>query len=125
MHSITNTEKKKQRKTLWILAAFLLVVYWFHPYSALVYFSVSLVIISLISPSLTKIIHDGWMLFSRMVGKVMNPFLLFWVYFLVLVPLALVQRLSGKNQIANRKKHASFYHKRNHLFTANDLKNMW
>lgn len=125
MKSITNTEKKKQRKTLWILTAFLLVVYWFHPYSALVYFSISLVIISLLSPSLTKFIHNGWMLFSRIVGRIMNPFLLFWVYFLVLVPLALVQRLSGKNPISNRKKRSTFYHKRNHLFTANDLKNMW
>ena len=71
-------------------------------------------------------IEWAWLKLATFLGWVNSRILLSVVYFLFLMPLAWVSRLFTKDPLTLRKrKTATLFVSRNHLYTKKDLENIW
>jgi hypothetical protein len=117
--------REKALETIVILALVSLIIFLRWNIDWLIYLSIGLLILSLISKKLTALIGKSWLVFSRYLGMTMNYIILFLIFHLILIPLSLLQRLIGKNQILNKKNSNSYFHQRKHLFTKKDIEHPW
>lgn len=66
-----------------------------------------------------------WFKLADAIGYVMSRVILSVIFFLLLVPISMLYRLFNKNPMQLRKKEDSYFHSRDHLYTAKDLENPW
>ena len=67
-----------------------------------------------------------WLLISKAIGYVMSRVLLTIVFFLVLLPVSLIYKVSNKNPLDLKNgSEPSLFKERNHTYSAADLKNPW
>ncbi|MBZ9630273.1 hypothetical protein LB465_05725 [Salegentibacter sp. LM13S] len=118
-------KKEKAFETIIVLALAALICFLFYQKIWLIYLSVALLVIPIISVKVTLIIAQIWFGFSNYLALVMNYVLMFICFYLFLVPLSFLQRLFGGNQILKKQEGDSYFHKRNHLFTSEDINKPW
>lgn len=70
-------------------------------------------------------VHKWFGTLTGFVGKINNIILLTIIYWLVLMPVALIMRLFSKTGVGLKKPVASNFKDRQHLFIKNDLNNLW
>lgn len=63
-----------------------------------------LLVLGAAAPSLLGPLHRGWMAFARVLGRVNTALFLGLVFFLVLAPLGLAFRLTGRDELARRRR---------------------
>lgn len=117
--------EKKSLETIIVLALAAIVAYVWLEIDWLIYVSMGLMAIALMSKKLTKWIGIGWFSFSHYLGLVMNYVIMFIIYFLFLCPLAFLQHLMNKNQMRKDRKTDSYFHNRNHLYSEKDIDHPW
>lgn len=117
--------KEKAFETIIVLALASLICYLIFNAQWLIFLSIGFLIIPLVSAKIALFITKIWLSFSNYLGLVMNYVLMFICFYLILIPLSLLQRLFGGNQILKKEKGNSFFIKRNHTFTKEDIKNPW
>lgn len=61
-------------------------------------------VIALVRPRLLRRPNRGWMAVSRFLGRIVSPVVLAFLYFLLIVPLALVLRVGGRDILRLRFK---------------------
>lgn len=61
--------------------------------------SIALVILGLIAPVLLKPLHKIWMAFAIILGWIMTRIILSILFYLVITPIGLLNRLSGKDML--------------------------
>lgn len=94
---------------------FLLVSIFFqfkqNTYLFLIFLFLSLIIllISLIKPSLLIIFNKAWMKFGFFLGKIINPLVMGFIYFIILTPLATTLRLFGRDELKIKTKKVDTY----------------
>ncbi|RYG44616.1 MAG: hypothetical protein EOO01_19180, partial [Chitinophagaceae bacterium] len=81
--------------------------------------------IGILIPSLSRLIHDLWMKFAELLGLVMNKVILGLVFFVFLVPIALLSRLFRKNPFKVQKSAGSYFSDRNFKYTKKSLEQLW
>ncbi len=77
---------------------------------------------------LTALLAKGWMKLAEAMGSVMNKVLLSLIFFLLLVPVALLSRWLSrqKNNLQLQKPEGNtYYFDRNQRYTPKDLENTW
>lgn len=116
---------EKAFETLIVLALTVLICFLVYQKIWLIYLSVALLIIPIISVKVALIIAQIWFGFSNYLGLVMNYIIMFICFFLFLVPLSFLQKLFGGNQISKKQEGVSYFHRRNHLFTNKDINKPW
>ncbi len=67
-------------------------------------FGAALVLLAAVAPALLGPFHRGWLAFSRLLGRVNTAVFLSVVFFLVLTPLGLAFRLSGRDELSRRRR---------------------
>lgn len=67
-------------------------------------FGAALVLLAAVAPPLLGPLHRGWMAFARLLGRVNTAVFLSVVFFLVLTPLGLAFRLSGRDELSRRRR---------------------
>jgi hypothetical protein len=83
-------------------------------------------VVAIFIPAAAKGIEWAWLKLATFLGWINSRILLSIVYFLFLMPLAWVSRLFTKDPLVLRKrKTASLFVTRNHLYTKKDLENIW
>ena len=83
-------------------------------------------VISIGIPVAGSLIVKGWLRFAEILGAVNGRILLTLIFFLVLLPVALIARLSRKDSpFLQNEDSGSVYTDRNHLYEAKDLDNVW
>lgn len=82
-------------------------------------------ILSIASDTVGTLIVKGWFKLAEILGWINSRILLSIIFFLFLVPMALISRLFGKGSMQLKKKEGSLYTERNHKFTKEDLENIW
>lgn len=79
--------------------------------------------------SISKLFTNGltwvWFKIAEILGWINTRILLITVFFVVLFPMALIMRLRGKSSIQLNKNKSSYYSNRDHIYTAEDLENVW
>ncbi len=130
-------QRNKVLETILAISLGLLIIFWATQHTKLTPFTgtewllpitVLIICIGLFSTYLSEKIHWAWMKLSHLMGFAMSKILLCVIYFLFLLPLALISRLFNRKDSLQLKKNApgeSYYAERNHTYTADDFEEMW
>lgn len=106
----------------------LFVLYFFvTPNIYLLYVGTAVGVLTLLWPGLAQWISWGWYKLAEGLGYVNSRILLTLVFFVVLLPVALLYRLFNRNifALSSGRTDASLYRERNHQYAARDLANAW
>ena len=81
-----------------------LCIYFFYKsflYLGIVFIIFSLIILSItfIKPSLLTNLNKGWMLIGYLLGKVINPLVLGIIFFIIITPLAFFLKIIGRDEL--------------------------
>lgn len=74
---------------------------------------------------LGKLIAQAWYKLADLLSLLMSKVIMSLVFVLVLVPVALLYRLSKKDRLGLNRKNESRWIGREHRYTSDDLKNIW
>jgi len=86
--------------------------------------AVIILVLAMACPGIFKPAARVWFWFSNLLGEIVSKILLAIVFFLIVSPVALLRRMSGKDAMrlkAWKSGQASAFTDRNHKFTAADL----
>lgn len=113
-------------ETMAVLAAFFLALSLITGRPAYIWPALALLASGLILKPLAEIIARGWLKFSEIIGGFSNTVILTLLFVVVLTPMALLFRLFTKNPLAIIRDGSatSYFHERNHTFSAEDLDKM-
>lgn len=117
--------KEKGQETIIVLTLVCLIAFIKFNFSWLIYLGSGLLITGIISKKLTILIGKYWFMFSYYFGGIMNYFIMFFIFYLILTPLSFFQKLSGNNQILKKDNADTFFKIRNHYYTKDDIKRPW
>ena len=117
--------KEKHLETILVLVLALFVFYWIFKVPALLVIAGTLTAIGIFIPFLAAKIHWAWMKLAHALGFVMNKVLLTIIFFLVVLPLALLSRAFGKNTVQLKRNQTSYFKERNFTYTKESLENVW
>ncbi len=116
--------KDQSRDTGMAMVLLFLLIFVSRKHPWLLYTAMILHVVNMIVPKVFYPIAIFWLGFSDAMGAVMSKVLLSIVYVLVVTPIALLRRISGKDSLKLRVFKASqesVMVKRDHLFTARDM----
>lgn len=92
----------------------------------LIYSAVTIGVLSLISVRMHQQILRLWFGLAKILGFVNSRIILTVVYFLILVPMAILSRLLGRITVQLKKREGeSYFVTRNHKYSKADLENPW
>ena len=81
--------------------------------------------IGVLLPGISRKVHSAWMKLAELLGSVMNKVILGIVFFIFLVPIALLSRLFRKNPFKQKKESNSYFSERNFTYTKKSLEQLW
>ena len=114
-----------QNTTILVIVTGLLVLSYIFKAPILVTISTVIAVVSLIIPGFGRIIEWGWYKIAHVLGWINTRILLSLVFYIFLLPFALLARISGKNSLKLRRLKDSVFTKRDHVYTKKDFENMW
>jgi len=123
--------RQKHLETILVLVLALGIFYWFsHEKRPELgkYLLLSALILGLIGvfiPFLADKIHWAWMKLAHVMGWVMSKVILTLVFFVFLVPMALITRVLGKGSVQLKAGGKSYYKERNFLYDKDSLEHVW
>ena len=117
--------KAKSLETLLVLTGALIIIYWISPKKIYLLVALIFILIGIVSPFLSAKISWVWLKFAELMGSVMSKVILSVVYFIFLVPIALIYRLTQKNPLFLKRQNDSYYIERNKQYSAKDIENIW
>jgi hypothetical protein len=123
--------RQKHLETILVLVLALGVFYWFSHVKRPElgkYLLLSALILGLIGvfiPFLADKIHWAWMKLAHVMGWVMSKVILTLVFFVFLVPMALLMRVLGKGNVQLKAGGKSYYKERNFLYDKDSLEHVW
>lgn len=112
-------------KSLLVIVVGFLVLHFLFKAKALLYVSLAVGVLSLMSTTAANGILWIWNKIALVLGWINTRILLAVVFYLFLYPVALMYRLSARNPLRLRNRDASVFDTRNHTYTKADLENIW
>ena len=118
---------KKEFQTIAVIVIGLLVLYYVFEKPFFLIGAIPIGFFGVLIPLARRHIVRLWFQLARGLGFINSRIILSVIFFLILVPIALMSRLFSKDKLQLRKKKPgeSYYRKRDHKFTADDFKNLW
>jgi hypothetical protein len=116
--------KDQSRDTGMALVLLLLIVYIRTRRDGLLWWAIILHILNMIVPKIYAPVAVLWLGFAHVLGTVMSKILLSILFFLVITPIGILRRLSGKDSLKLRNFKASKDSAlvvRNHVFAGQDI----
>jgi hypothetical protein len=120
-----NLTREKNLETCLVISLGFIGLYIFFSINLFIYISLAIGIMGLISNTMAKGITWIWYKLAEVLGAVVSRILLTILYFLFLVPIAFLSRISGKNPLILKKLDKSYFIRRDHNYVARDLENPW
>jgi len=118
--------RNKSIETMLVLAMACLAAYVVWHVRTALYLSFGFGLVGILSPWTSRQIARVWTGLTRLLGRISNAVLLSVVYWLVVVPVAVLRRMRKKDRLTNFDPAAgSSFISRDHLFTKEDLEKMW
>ena len=119
-------KKEETLKAHLMIVAGLLIFFLITKNPLFAYISLGLSLVSLFIPPVGMWIAIGWTKLTELLGAINSRILLSLIFFLVLLPVAFISRLFRKDAMQiKRSATGSLYSVRNHIYTGDDLKNVW
>jgi hypothetical protein len=117
--------KDKHMGTILVFVIVLLILFLIYRNINLLYAALVLGAIAIFVPALSRKIHDVWMKFAELLGRVMNKVILGIVFYLFLVPIAFLSRFFRKNPLKMKRESGSYFSERNFTYTKKSLEQLW
>lgn len=117
------TKKKNSYTSILGLMSGLTIAFLLSQHFLLLYISLAIGFVSILWPKAGRYIAEGLEYFLRYLGLVLSRSLLFLIYWLVLTPIALLYRLSGKHK--NKRAENSNWIASDTKYNAAELKKAW
>ena len=117
--------KDKHLGTILVFVMVLLILFLVYKNVKLIYAALALGAIAILIPALSRKIHDIWMKFAELLGFVMNKVILGIVFFIFLLPIAMLSKLFRKNPLKVKRQTDSYFNDRNFTYTKKSLEQLW
>lgn len=126
-------QKQDRYKTILVIVTGFLVIAWVlfakeytHAAEILAKIALGIALVSIFIPLAAKGIEWIWLKFAHVLGWINSKILLGLIFFIFLLPIAWLSRLFTKDPLRlNGRQLKSMYSDRNHLYTKEDLENIW
>jgi hypothetical protein len=118
-------EKAKQKETIIVIAAGFLVLFFIFDREWMLYVSLGVLIAGIISDALSSYIHKAWFWIAEKLGYVMSRLILGITFLFILLPVGALSKVFRKDILMLKKRKDSYYRKRDHVYTANDMRDPW
>lgn len=115
----------QERDTCLALTFLLLLIWFFTRHEEMIYAAMAFLLVGMIWSAAMRPLAFLWFGLSNVLGKVMSCVLLSVVYLLIVLPVAALRRLMGKDALRLRQWRSgsdSCFIVREHIYTAEDLK---
>ena len=112
------------KTALTISVGFIIVYFFIEDYWPL-YLSLFIGLSAIFFDSLSKIIEKIWFKIAEIIGLFIPNIILTIVFFIILFPISLLQKLFSSDSLVLKKNLESNYVVTKKVFTAKDLKNPW
>jgi hypothetical protein len=116
---------KKITEALLTVTVGMLIIHFLFEVAILSKVALGVGLIGLFVKPVAKWIALGWHKLSEGLGYVNSRIILSLVFFLALVPIALLSRLFTKGDLQLKRKKGSYYSDRNHQYAPKDFENVW
>lgn len=117
-------QRQSALETSLVLTVASIVMWFIFRENVLLLLGLALGIIGLFVKPLARWLDLGWRKLSEAIGWVMSKVILGTLFFLLLTPLALLSRLSGRDPL-RLKAAKSYWVEEEREFSGKDLENMW
>ena len=118
-------KKATQLETLLVIVLALIIFYLTTKNKYLLIVAISIGVFGLLFPSIAKAVNWIWEKLSHILGFISGKILLTLVFIIVLIPLSFVARLFNKTNLRLKPGGTTYFKIRNHIFTKEDLENLW
>jgi len=123
--TIKTITKDKILEAILVITSGMLVIYLINHRPVFLYIAVGAGVAGIILRPLARWIAFVWYKAGDLLGALVSNVTLALVFFLLLVPVALLYRLFHRDPLRLRKSEGSNWADRGHEYTAGDLKNTW
>lgn len=120
----TLSEKQKIEALLVIVLGFG-ILYLIFDRLLLLQIGIGIGVLSLMLPFVKEGILWLWFKIAEVLGWINTRILLSVVFFVILLPVARLSRLFSKDKLQLKSSKQSVYKTRNHLYTKEDIENIW
>ncbi|MFK7933167.1 MAG: hypothetical protein AB8G22_06630 [Saprospiraceae bacterium] len=121
-----NKNKTNPYQTVLVICIGLVILHWWSQWNWALMAAIVIGLLSIISPFIAKKIDLLWMKLAYVLSLFVPNILLSVVYFLLLVPIALLARIfGGKDALQLKKQDSSTFKNRKVTFTAADFEKPW
>ncbi|MBX2945172.1 MAG: hypothetical protein KF725_05015 [Cyclobacteriaceae bacterium] len=126
-------QKQDRYKTILVIVSGFLVIAWVlfvkdftNAAQILAKVAIGIGLVSVFIPIAAKGIEWVWLKIAHILGWINSKILLGLIFFIFLLPIAWLSRLFTKDPLKlNGRQLKSLYNDRNHLYTKEDLENIW
>jgi hypothetical protein len=117
--------RKKQIEALAAIALLLLLIARWQRSWNYVYIALAILLVGLVWEDFARVLQYGWMKLAEGLGFVSSRVLLTLVFILILIPVSLFAKYTGKLHIRLKAGGSSNFIDRNHTYVKEDLENPW
>lgn len=118
-------QNNKTNEALLVIVTGFLVLFLVFDKTYLLYVSLIVGGIGVFIKPLATIIALGWFKLGDILGFVVSKIVLGVMFYLLLVPIALLHNLFNKNSMKLKNSGETLWVKRGHVYVADDFKNIW
>ncbi len=118
-------KKEKTLEAMLVITTGMLLIYLIRKQIVFLYISFAFGLTGIFIKPLASIIATGWYKLGDWLGFIVSKIVLTLVFFFFLFPVAILYRMFNKDPLRLKKPGKSNWSVRNHLYTENDLKNIW
>ncbi len=117
-----NKDKARDTGMAFVLILLLLELFW----GSGIYYKIAIpvLILDMTIPQLFIPLAYIWFGFAHLLGTIVSKILLFVIFFIIVLPIAVLRRLLGKDSLSLKKwdtNEATSFKTRNHLYTSTDI----
>jgi len=118
-------KRDKTLEAILVIVTGFVLLYFIYNDKFLLYIAFGIGIIGIFVQPLTTILAKGWFKLGEVLGFVVSKVILVVLYYLFLVPIALLYRFFHKDTLILKRTPHSNWITRNHQYIPDDLKNIW
>ena len=120
-------DDNQKYQSLLVIVVGMLVLYFLFDKTWFLYIALGVGLISLFIPVIGDLIVKGWFQLAKILGWINSRILLGAIFYLFLLPIALLSRLFSDDNLLLKKgkEQNSTFFTRNHTYTKKDIENMW
>jgi uncharacterized membrane protein len=123
--TVMKTNQSKNLEALLVIVTGFLVLYFVFDIKILLYVALAVGLISILIKPLAFLLAKAWYKLGDLLGWIVSKIVLSLMFYVLLVPLALLHNLFNKNAMQLKNTSKSMWKLREHTYAENDFKNTW